>query len=222
MKKSGRFIVIEGTDGAGKATQTMLLQDYLQSIGRDVETIAFPRYDQTSSWLVKEYLAGWFGSAGEVPAKAASAFFAFDRLQAADQIRDWLKAGKVVIADRWVSANKGHQLGKIYRNQAKQDYLDWLNQFEYEHNGLPVPDLTVLLYLDPVLAQADSSAKGGVKNDVHESDPKHLKRAATAYLWAARHDTVERWQIVSVAPRKQRLTREQVQQKIRQLILPKL
>lgn len=186
-------MIIEGTDGSGKATQSGLLVEHLKSLNLPVLAMSFPRYDHASSWLIRQYLAGEFGPADSVPPKIASAFFTFDRLEAAGSIEAALAQGQHVVLDRWVSSNKGHQLGKITDEHERQQFLDWLNTFEYTTNGLPVPDITVLLYLDPAAAVSSSGNKGGVVHDVHESDLNHLRRAADAYTWVAQHDTVENW-----------------------------
>lgn len=195
----GLLINIEGTDGSGKATQTKLLMDSLIKRGMKVATLDFPRYQADSSLLVRQYLAGKFGQADEVSAKTASAFFAFDRYLTAPTIRSLLQSNDVVILDRYVAANKGHQLGKIDGNKQRAEFLNWLNELEYGENKIPVPDMTILLYL-PISAGANnfsSEAKGGVAKDIHESDKEHLKKAEEAYLWVAKHDTYENWQIIN-------------------------
>lgn len=189
----GKLIVIEGTDGSGKATQTGMLVEHLRQIGQPVMTMSFPRYNHASSWLIRQYLAGEFGPADAVPPKIASTFFAYDRLDAAGSIETALAQGQHVVLDRWVSSNKGHQLGKITGETERREFLKWMNEFEYMANRLPVPDVTILLYLDPLMAVNSSGDKGGVAHDVHESDLSHLQRAADAYRWVALHDTVERW-----------------------------
>ena len=69
----GKLIVMEGLDGSGKATQTGLLCQYLESRGRRVRHIEFPDYREPSSALVKMYLNKEFGSnPGDVNAYAAS------------------------------------------------------------------------------------------------------------------------------------------------------
>ena len=84
----GKIIVIEGLDGSGKATQTKLLFEKLQSRGMNVRRLEFPDYDSPSSSLVKMYLGGEFGSNPEdVNAYAASAFYAVDRI--AGFLKDW-------------------------------------------------------------------------------------------------------------------------------------
>ena len=70
---------MEGLDGSGKATQTGLLCQYLESRGRRVRHIEFPDYREPSSALVKMYLNKEFGSnPGDVNAYAASSFYAVD------------------------------------------------------------------------------------------------------------------------------------------------
>ncbi|MCK4553870.1 thymidylate kinase, partial [Candidatus Parcubacteria bacterium] len=72
----GKFIVIDGTDGSGKATQTNLLIDRLKKDGYQVEMADFPQYGAKSAGLVEEYLNGEYGSAKEVGPYRASIFYA--------------------------------------------------------------------------------------------------------------------------------------------------
>ena len=64
----GRLIVIDGLDGAGKQTQAALLLDRFARAGVPARGISFPDYTHPSSALVKQYLAGEFGQADDVPA----------------------------------------------------------------------------------------------------------------------------------------------------------
>jgi len=66
MKKNGLFIVIDGVDGSGKATQTKLLVERLRKEGQEVEKIDFPQYGTWSAVFVEKYLRGEFGSAQDV------------------------------------------------------------------------------------------------------------------------------------------------------------
>ena len=54
----GKLIVLEGTDGSGKATQTAALLERLQREHIDCRKIEFPRYQEESSALIREYLRG--------------------------------------------------------------------------------------------------------------------------------------------------------------------
>ena len=57
----GLLIVIDGLDGSGKATQTKLAKDELQSLGYNVVSVSFPKYESDSSFAVKMYLQGQLG-----------------------------------------------------------------------------------------------------------------------------------------------------------------
>jgi dTMP kinase len=92
--KKGKFIVIDGTDGSGKGTQTTLLVQRLQSEWHDVKMADFPRYGERSAMLVEDYLNGKFGTAQDVWAHRASVFFACDRYAASFEIRQWIDEGK--------------------------------------------------------------------------------------------------------------------------------
>ena len=62
LMAKGKFIVIEGTDGSGKATQTKVLADKLTGAGYRVAMFDFPQYFKSSSDFVKAYLQGRYGS----------------------------------------------------------------------------------------------------------------------------------------------------------------
>lgn len=186
------MIVIDGTDGTGKHTQTLILKENLEKQGYKVETIDFPRYGEKSAGLVEEYLNGKFGSVNEVTPHQASIFYAVDRFVASFQIRKWLEEGKIVLCDRYVSANMGHQAAKIEKDTEKDKYLDWLFDLEFNIFKIPKPDINILLYLDTEiarkLAQENTNQKytnDVKKNDIHENDKEHMKKALNAFLYVA-------------------------------------
>jgi len=109
----GKFIVIDGSDGSGKATQTKILIDTLKKQKYRIKTIEFPQYGKKSAAMVEQYLTGKYGTANDVGPYVASVFYAVDRYAASFKIRDWLKKGNIVVSNRYVSSNKGHQLTKI-------------------------------------------------------------------------------------------------------------
>ena len=127
----GKLIVICGIDGAGKKTQTNLLLKCLKREGIDSETISFPRYGERSAALVEDFLSGKFGTNDEVGPYRASIFFACDRYVASKNIYEWLYQGKVVVADRYVSANQAHQGCKIKDPEERERYLEWLENLEF-------------------------------------------------------------------------------------------
>ena len=63
---AGLFIMLEGTDGSGKTTQTELLIKRLQAEGHDVEQISFPQYGEASATMVETKLKNKKDKAEEV------------------------------------------------------------------------------------------------------------------------------------------------------------
>jgi dTMP kinase len=191
-EKKGLFIVFDGTDGSGKATQTELLARKLKKKERRVEKIDFPQYGRKSAGLVEEYLKGEYGSASEVGPYRASIFYACDRYAASFQIRKWLEAGKIVIANRYTAANMGHQGGKIKNKSDRRRYFRWLYDLEYRIFGIPKPDLNIILHVEASIAQKLALQKNKLKylkknkSDIHERDLKHLKDAEKVYLEISR------------------------------------
>lgn len=61
--RKGLLIVLDGTDGTGKATQTEMLVERLRKEGKEVLMQDFPRHGQRSATLVEDYLNGKFGTA---------------------------------------------------------------------------------------------------------------------------------------------------------------
>jgi len=188
----GKLLVIDGTDGSGKGTQTKLLVERLKSEGYPVETISFPQYGQKSAGLVENYLNGLYGTAEEVGPYRGSIFYACDRYDAAFKMRQWLNEGKVIVCDRYVTANMGHQGAKIIDEKALNDYLDWLHNLEYNIFQIPKPDLNVILHVTPETSQKLVDQKnqreyiGDKKRDIHEADINHLKAAERTFLLVAK------------------------------------
>ncbi|MDP3902140.1 MAG: deoxynucleoside kinase [bacterium] len=184
--KKGKFIVIDGTDGSGKKTQTGLLEMELRKQGRNIKTIDFPQYEKNFfGKMVGRYLSGEFGGASEVSPYLASILYAGDRFETKEKIEKWLKEGSIVIADRYVSSNQIHQGGKIKDGKKRKEFLKWLDELEYGVFKLPKPD--TIIYLDMPLdvslrllgnksAQDRKKYLNG-KKEIHESDSRHLEDA---------------------------------------------
>ncbi len=185
----GRLIAIDGLDGSGKETQTLLLEQALQKRGISCRTVSFPTYDPAMSAAVKLYLSGAFGEdPGAVNGYAASTFYAVDRY--CSYKLDWQKdyeAGTVVLANRYTTANAVHQLSKL-PPERYDAFLDWLFDFEYRKLGLPEPDLVLYLCVPPDLSREliESRARQtGRARDIHEKSHTHLENSYRAALYAS-------------------------------------
>jgi len=196
--EKGKFIVFDGLDGSGKNTQTNLLSSRLKELGYQVAKIDFPQYGQKSAGLVEEYLNGKYGTAQEVGAKKASIFYACDRYDASFKIKKWLDNGFVVISDRYVQANIGHQGGKIKDRKKRSEYFKWLYKLEYDFFNIPKPDRTFILKTNPEfslkLAGQTENEEKKIKRqlylvnktqDMHEEDVSHQRDALESFLQVA-------------------------------------
>lgn len=186
---SGKLIVIEGLDGSGKSTQTPLLEAALRERGVFPRVISFPDYGDPSSTLVRMYLAGEFGTdADAVNAYAASSFYAVDRYAA--YVRHWREdycSGKMVLATRYTTSNVMHQMSKLPQEQW-EEYLAWLDDFEYCRMGIPRPDLVLFLDMPNEASQTLLSGRYGgdeTKKDLHENNIEYLARCRKAADYAA-------------------------------------
>ena len=183
----GKFIVIDGTDGSGKTTQFNLLVDKLKAQGFAVEVADFPQYNTKSAGLVEEYLSGKYGGADDVTPYQSSIFYAVDRFDASFKIRQWLKDGKIVIANRYVSASLGHQGGKIENPLERKVFFNWLYELEYKLFNIPKPDLSLILHVEADIAQKLAANRHredwvGKTRDIHEENLNHLQKAEQVYL----------------------------------------
>ncbi|MGN1016585.1 MAG: dTMP kinase [Faecousia sp.] len=174
----GKLIVIEGTDGSGKSTQFKLLTQRLTQEGRDFRQIVFPQYSEPSSALIRMYLGGEFGQRpGDVNAYAASAFYAVDRYASFKKVwGEYYNGGGLVISDRYTTSNAVHQASKE-PPETRQSFLKWLYEFEYDHLGLPRPDLTLYLdvptdFTEKLLRAREQDTH--TKADIHEQDSEYL------------------------------------------------
>ncbi|MGL5049433.1 MAG: dTMP kinase, partial [Fusobacteriaceae bacterium] len=147
IKKNGKIIVIEGTDSSGKETQSNIIFEKLKENDINVKKISFPNYESPACAPVKMYLAGEFG---EDPVKInpypISTMYAIDRYASFKQ--NWgkfYKDGGIVITDRYTTSNMVHQASKIENYNEKLEYLDWLEDLEYEKIKIPRPDIVIFL-----------------------------------------------------------------------------
>ncbi|MCA9352873.1 deoxynucleoside kinase [Patescibacteria group bacterium] len=203
----GKLIVIDGTDGSGKATQAKKLKERLILEGKRVESLDFPRYyDNFFGKMVGECLRGEYGDWSHIHPKIASVIYAADRFESKDQIMDWLNDGAVVILDRYTSSNQIHQGGKINDDKERQEFMNWLDQMEHGIFGLPCPDLIVYLDVPVAITQELLVQKGNKESkeylngarDQHEEDVDHLENAKESALKIVAENNM--WVQINCAP----------------------
>lgn len=222
----GKFIVIEGIDGSGKATQTKLLIHRLKKEGFKTKTIDFPQYGTKSAGPVEEYLNGKYGTPEKIGPYRASIFYACDRYDASFKIKKWLSEKKIVVSDRYIASNIGHQGGKIKDKKERKKYLKWLYNLEYDIFKIPKPDITFILKtspessrkLSPKITDKEKKKKrkaylGNKKRDIHEKDLNHLQNALSSYLEAAKEFPKD-FKVIECFKNKKLLPPETIHQKV--------
>lgn len=218
--------MFEGIDGCGKSTQTNLLADYFKKKGYKVEKIDFPQHGSRSSAMVDDYLTGKYGTAEQVGPYIASIFYACDRYDASFKIREWLEEGKIIVSDRYLVSNIGHQGGKIHDKKKWKKYVKWLYDLEYNIFGIPKPDCTFILKTSPEFSlklahnivdrekkEKRKSYLGNKKRDIHEASKKHLANALNSYLMAAKEFPKD-FQVIECLKNNEMLPPEVINKKI--------
>jgi dTMP kinase len=223
---TGTLIVFEGTDSSGKATQTRFLIEKLKIRNIAVETVDFPQYKNWSAIFVEKYLNGEFGLAGEVTPQQASLFYALDRYAAMPKIKKWLSEGKIIIANRYVSANQAYQGGKIQDEEKRKKFLEWLEHLEHTILGLPKP--TLVLYLRVPLEvskklleqrrQRDYIKDGN--KDIHEKNHGLLEATERVYAQLVQHH--DNWSVIECTEKGKLLSKEAIHKKIWNKVKEKL
>jgi len=213
------LIVLEGLDGSGKSTQLALLRDWLAARGTPPVTIKLPDYEDDSSLLVRQYLAGRFGSRpGDVNAYAASLFYAVDRY--VNYKLKWeadYEAGRVILADRYTTSNAYHQATKLPPAQWPA-FFAWLEDTEYGKLGIPKPDLVFFLDMPLEVSRRLISARyegDEARRDIHEADFEYLARCRQAALAAAE---ALGWRRIACAENDTPFTPEEIHERIREHI----
>lgn len=215
----GKLIVLEGLDGSGKGTHAGILAKRLQQAERKVKKITFPDYKERSSALVKMYLGGEFGgSPKDVGAYAASSFYAVDRYASFKKYwEEFYNDGGIIIADRYTTSNATHQMGKLPDEQW-DDFLRWLEDFEYNKLGLPRPDITLYLDMDPDISQKLMTQRyhgNESKKDIHEKDLSYLRFCRRSALYAAERMD---WKIVHLCDEQRAFSIEENAEKVYKLV----
>ncbi len=186
----GKLIIIEGTDGSGKKTQTDLLYKNLKKHKIKTAFLDIPVYQSFTGELVARYLRNDFG---RINAYLAATLFAVNRFQEKEKLLKWLKDGYVVVLNRYVTANLIHQSANLDRAE-REKFKKWIAKLEYEVFGMPEPDLVIFINMPVEIAaemiQRKSSKERkyvlGAKKDLLESDLLHQKESLREIIKTAK------------------------------------
>jgi dTMP kinase len=200
----GRLISFEGLDGAGKTTQMQLLEQWLAQ--RHIPYLRTREPGGTPLGVEIRHLL--FGHPDLVITPLAEAFlFQADRAQHfSTVILPALEAGTLVLTDRCFDSSIA------YQGAARGVGVELVEQLSMLATQGHVPDLTILLDLDPVLVRRrthidnDQSGREGQSRFDKETEQFH-QRLRQAFLSLARKYP-ERMKVIDASQPPQRIHRE--------------
>lgn len=184
-RPAGLFVVLEGGDGSGKTTQAGRLAAHLSSRGREVVLTRQPGGTATGQSIRDIVLAAPGGE--PLSSRAEALLFAADKAQHVDQlIRPALERGAVVICDRYTDSSLAYQgAGRTLDPEQLEVLLGWAT----DHL---VPDLTILLDVDPETAVVTKMGKDRI-----EVEGAEFHRAVREALLALAERHPDRYLVVA-------------------------
>jgi dTMP kinase len=183
---TGLFVAFEGGEGVGKSTQIARAAEWLRAQGYPVLETREP--GGTPLGEVLRHLV--LDPDGHVTPRAETLLYAADRAYHVDtMIRPALEAGQVVLTDRYVDSTLAYQGAGRGLDDARV-VTTWAT------GGL-LPDLTVLLDLDPRIGLARAGARSSL--DRLEADSLAFHEAVRAGFLALAAEAPERYVVLDAA-----------------------
>jgi dTMP kinase len=181
--RRGRFIVIEGIDGAGTTSQSERLGRALRQEGRKVLTTREPSGGPVGV-LLRQALTGrvTLPGGGAWSAQTLALLFAADRKDHLEaEVEPALEGGQIVICDRYLLSSLAYQgLG------VSMAWVESLNAHALR------PDLTLFLHVPPRVAAARREARGGAPElfDSAQAQRRIARQYEVAIRRRARKDRI--------------------------------
>lgn len=176
MTTPGKFITLEGVDGAGKSTHLDFVADWLRQQGREVVVTREPGGTPLGETLRELLLDREMDADTEL-----LLMFAARQEHLARLIRPALVRGAWVVSDRFTDASFAYQCGGRGIAVERVAALEAWVQRDFQ------PDLTLLFDVPPEVAKARRSAARAADRFEREAD-SFFSRVRNAYLERARRE----------------------------------
>jgi dTMP kinase len=181
MSARGKFVTLEGVDGAGKSTHLQFIADELGKSGRHVVVTREPGGTPLAEKLRKRILEEPMD-----PMEATRLIFEARKDHVAKLIRPALEQGSWVLCDRFTDATIA------YQGAGQGVPLELLERLGIEaHSGL-VPDRTLLFDIPPTVSTQRLITSGKTLDRFETQDRDFFERVRNAYLARA---NAEPWRI---------------------------
>ena len=195
MAAKGKIIVLEGTDKAGKTTQSRMLAEAIKATGRVCVVVDFPDYATPIGMEIKAFLDG----RRDYPAETKHLLFSANRWEKKKEIESMIESGAIVIMNRYWQSNL------IYGTANGMD-TGWLLKLD---RGLPKEDIVIVILVKPGM-----STERAETLDTFESDKQLAAKAYRNYLKYAKKFG---WQVIDGSK-----SRDQVHQQVMKAVKKKL
>ncbi len=173
----GRLIAFEGIDGCGKSTQLERFANNATNAGHDVVVTGEPTTGPTGRRIREMARSGTALS----PTEELRWFIEDRRVHVREVIEPALAAGRWVVTDRYFLSTVAYQGARG---------LDFEQILADSESEFPLPDLVVLLEIDPSVALERIRSRGGVIEAVFEQ--KEFLEAVAEVFRAIDRSYIER------------------------------
>ncbi|MFZ8757075.1 dTMP kinase [Microbacterium sp. HMH0099] len=203
----GLFVTFEGGDGAGKTTQAAQLEQWLREQGREVVRTREPGGTEVGV-LVRDIV---LHHRGHVAPRAEALLYAADRAHHVETVvRPAIARGDVVIQDRYLDSSVAYQgAGRVLDADDVRSLSLWAT------GGL-LPDVTVLLDLDPAVARARLDADDKPFDRLEAEKAEFHERVRAGFLALAASEP-DRFLVLDAA-----LPADQLAGRIREVVASRL
>ncbi|MFS0866719.1 dTMP kinase [Microbacterium sp. 179-B 1A2 NHS] len=169
----GLWVTLEGGDGSGKTTQATLLEEWLRSRGRSVLRTREPGGTAVGV-LIRNIV---LHHPGDIAPRAEALLYAADRAHHVETlVRPARERGDVVIQDRYLDSSVAYQgAGRVLDGNEIRDLSLWAT-------GGALPDVTVLLDLDPAVARGRLDAVDKPFDRLEAEQAAFHERVRAAFL----------------------------------------
>jgi dTMP kinase len=174
--EKGKIIVIEGTDKAGKGTQSRLLLDTLKLSRRICAMLDFPDYTTPIGVEIRAFLDG----KRDYPDELKHILLSANRWEKKKEIESMIDNGTILIMNRYYQSNLVYGIANGLN-------INWLINLD---KGLPKGDIVIVIEVSP----ETSYQRAAENRDVFEKDQKLLTDVHKNYRKLARQ---YKWKIIN-------------------------
>ncbi len=150
------LLSFDGLDSSGKATQARLLTEHLTKKQIQASNFRSPDYEIASGKELKLRLQGKLGDWHNTPWTEKMGYFAANRAEHRDEVKNILSGGGVVVYDRYVPSSIAFMIveaaqgsvSDVLRSEVRQA----VEALEYTDNNMPKEDVSIFFDIPPKVA----------------------------------------------------------------------